>query len=204
MNNKKQIAKEDLECLYLVEKKSTTEIGTMYNCSAATIVNRLKEFEIPIRNYSDALKGRKNTWAHKAAEKNRGKRRPGVGGRQKGCVAWNAGLSKATHPEIVTWGVSAEQHWAWKGGISSVNSLIRQTPEYKKWRKCVFERDDYTCMCCLQRGGELEAHHITHFAVDETLRFDVDNGLTLCVKCHKEMHLKEKENHHGSEEHETS
>ena len=192
MNHKKQIEKEDLEQLYLVEKKSTTEIGLLYNCSGATIINRLKSFSIPIRTYSEALIGRANTWAHKAAEKNRGRRRPGVGGRHKGCAAWNAGLSKATHPETVTWGVAGEDHWAWKGGISGTNTLIRQTSEYKMWRRSVFIRDKYTCRGCGQRGGDLEAHHVTHFAVCEKLRFDIDNGLTLCVKCHKEMHKKEK------------
>lgn len=202
MNHKKQIEKEDLERLYLVEKKSTSEIGAIYGCSAATVVNRLKEFGISIRTYSEALTGRKNTWAHKAADKNRGKRRPGVGGRQKGCDAWNAGLSKTTHPDVVTWGVAGEDHWAWKGGVSAINTLIRQTPEYKIWRKKVFERDNYTCRCCSQYGGDLEAHHIAHFAVHESLRFDVNNGLTLCVECHKEMHKQEKQN--GYQEHETS
>lgn len=193
MNHKKQISKEDLEQLYVVEKKSTAEIGLLYNCSGATIINRLKSFGIPIRTYSEALTGRANTWAHKAAEKNRGKRRPGVGGRQRGCVAWNVGLSKVTHPDVVTWGIAGEDHWAWKGGVSGVNALIRQTPEYKLWRRAVFIRDNYTCCGCGRHGGDLEAHHITHFAVCEKLRFDVDNGLTLCVNCHQEMHKKEKQ-----------
>ena len=192
MNHKKQIEKEDLERLYVVERKSTTEIGLLYNCSGATIINRLKTFGIPIRTYSEALAGRANTWAHKAAEKNRGKRRPGVGGRQKGCVSWNKGLSKATHPDVVTWGVGGTDHWAWRGGVSGVNALIRQTSEYKRWRRSVFVRDSYTCRKCGQRGGDLEAHHISHFSVNEHTRFDVDNGLTLCVNCHKEVHKKEK------------
>ena len=33
-------------------------------------------------------------------------------------------------------------------------------PIYKKWRKEIFIKDDYTCQKCFIRGGKLNAHHI--------------------------------------------
>lgn len=58
-------------------------------------------------------------------------------------------------------------------------------PEYIKWRKAVYKRDNYTCQCCGDnKGGNLNAHHLENFADNLDLRFDVDNGITLCKKHH--------------------
>jgi len=81
---------------------------------------------------------------------------------------------------------------AWKGGITSKNGKIYNSPEYKDWRKYIFERDDYTCALCKSRGKKIEAHHIKEFSTYEKLRFDVNNGITLCLKCHREIRGKEK------------
>lgn len=76
-------------------------------------------------------------------------------------------------------------HWNWRGGINPVNDTIRKSKRYKVWRKSVFERDDYTCQNCFVRGGKLNADHIKPFAFFEELRFDVNNGRTLCMSCHQ-------------------
>lgn len=192
LNNKKQITPEELHRLYVDERKSSTEISILFGCSPATIINRLREYEIAIRSYSEATRGRPNTWAHKAADKNRGKRRPGVGGQKKGCISWSKGLTKSTDTRLANTGKQRERHWSWKGGISEQNALIRQSGEYKQWRRFVFDRDNFTCQECGVRGGDIEAHHISHFAGDKDRRFDINNGTTLCVKCHTGLHRKER------------
>lgn len=65
---------------------------------------------------------------------------------------------------------------------------IRRSGEYSSWRTAVFERDDYTCVKCGHRGGELNAHHIKPFAKYPDHRLDIDNGVTLCKECHKLVH----------------
>ena len=73
----------------------------------------------------------------------------------------------------------------WQGGLTPVNTRIRNSDQFKKWRKAVLERDNYTCQQCDKRGGELNPHHIKSFADFPELRFEVSNGITLCVYCHK-------------------
>lgn len=68
----------------------------------------------------------------------------------------------------------------------------RHDAAYVDWRNKVFERDNYTCAICGQRGGTLNAHHIRPFKKFPKLRTDLDNGITLCEKCHKRVH-KEKD-----------
>lgn len=62
---------------------------------------------------------------------------------------------------------------------------LRRSSAYKRWRSAIFERDDYTCQLCGIRGGELNADHIKAFALYPELRFEMDNGRTLCVTCHR-------------------
>lgn len=73
----------------------------------------------------------------------------------------------------------------WKGGISRAYKTGYWSTEYKKWRITVFERDGYKCQGCKKVGGYLTAHHIKSFAHYPKLRFDLDNGITLCEDCHK-------------------
>lgn len=74
----------------------------------------------------------------------------------------------------------------WKGGITKENRYIRTTLKMKLWREEVFKRDDWTCVWCKQRGGKLQADHIKSFSKYPALRFNIDNGRTLCVECHKQ------------------
>jgi hypothetical protein len=84
----------------------------------------------------------------------------------------------------------------WKGGvwknISNERRILMAQLEYKQWRKAVFERDDYTCQLCNRRGGALEADHILPWATHPTLRYDINNGRTLCVECHRKTFTRKK------------
>jgi len=77
--------------------------------------------------------------------------------------------------------ISGENHYNWKGGISPRDAT---SPEYKKWRLAVFTRDNFSCLNCGRVGGDLEAHHIYRWKDYPKLRFEINNGATLCKECH--------------------
>jgi hypothetical protein len=83
------------------------------------------------------------------------------------------------------------KHWNWQGGISPENKRIRQSREWKMWRKQVFERDNYTCCDCLKTNCYLEAHHIVPVRKDKKLLFTLTNGVSLCRPCHLKTMWKE-------------
>lgn len=71
---------------------------------------------------------------------------------------------------------------------SLITSKNRQDPRYKKWRKSVFKRDYWTCVCCGYKGDNINAHHLKSFNRFPELQFEISNGITLCINCHKEFH----------------
>lgn len=95
-----------------------------------------------------------------------------------------------------------EKSHFWKGGLTKLNHLIRGIFEYYLWRSNVFKRDDYTCQKCKVKGGILEAHHkyksfisiikLYNIKTVEEARgcaelWDINNGETLCTKCHSSV-----------------
>ncbi len=113
----------------------------------------------------------------------------------------NPKYSGENHP---LYGVSredmkGEQNPNWNGGTHPLNKAIRACIKYTQWRDACFKRDNYTCQICKIKGGILNIDHIKQFAVILFLNkitnieeaficselWDVDNGRTLCISCHK-------------------
>lgn len=87
--------------------------------------------------------------------------------------------------KLISFKGKGEKHWNWKGGVTPINQKIRQSFDYKEWRMNVFVRDNFECQKCFQeRGKYITAHHIKSFAHYPDLRFDINNGITLCENCH--------------------
>jgi len=60
-------------------------------------------------------------------------------------------------------------------------------PHQKEWADLVKSRDNYTCQICGSKNN-LTAHHIEPVICDPVQSLDIDNGITLCNKCHKKIH----------------
>lgn len=82
-----------------------------------------------------------------------------------------------------------DKHPNWKGGLTPQRVKEYQSQEYQAFVKAVLERDNYTCRRCGARNGNgyavhLEVHHKIPYGERPDLRYDTDNGETLCFDCH--------------------
>jgi len=93
-----------------------------------------------------------------------------------------------------------EFHYNWKGGSSRLNTAIRRLTEHRKWMDAVKARDK-KCVGCGEINN-LESHHLIGLSIlisrykiknRSDARaipqlWDINNGITLCGKCHAEKH----------------
>ena len=69
----------------------------------------------------------------------------------------------------------------------------RKSQTYNDWRKSVLNRDKWKCQMHNENcGGILEVHHILNFKEYPELRYDINNGITLCHSHHPRGREKEK------------
>lgn len=93
---------------------------------------------------------------------------------------------------------SRKRHYDKVGRISPLLDRLKHTKKYKDWRKAIFQRDKYICVKCGYKGNQLQADHILQKAkfiricnndFDKCMNYkplwDIQNGRTLCRKCHK-------------------
>lgn len=96
-----------------------------------------------------------------------------------------------------------EKSHFWKGGVAvkndRLNTSIRNSFEYRQWRSDILTRDEFQCQRCGIKSIRFDIHHIkplskilsennicsieTAKACDEL--WNINNGITLCVHCHK-------------------
>jgi len=94
-----------------------------------------------------------------------------------------------------------EKRYNYKGTVP-LQHTIRQCYKSRLWRSSIFNRDDFTCVSCGTRGGNLEADHYPKLfkdifytnnikeleqALDCEEFWNTDNGRTLCKPCHKKV-----------------
>lgn len=67
-----------------------------------------------------------------------------------------------------------------------------EDPVYKEWRISIYKRDRFMCqMPNCKCKTRLQAHHIHRWSSASSLRYDINNGITLCRKCHDSIKDKE-------------
>jgi thymidylate synthase (FAD) len=119
---------------------------------------------------------------------------------KEGHSPWNAGAPGYTHKphRISTEGRarlrearSGDRSNFWRGGTSTERARIGAWTRERAPQ--VHARYDYTCQGCGQRGGRLHAHHVlpVWFAPEQAR--DLDNLMTVCERCHREIQQSETE-----------
>lgn len=130
------------------------------------------------------------------------------GGKKKGFKKGTVSLFKGKTHSLKTKALMRENNKGdknpnWKGGTTNLITQIRNTFEFKKWRKAVYFKGKFTCSDCgIKKIGNnitIDADHIyplskiisdfniksveESFLINEI--WDVNNGRCLCRKCHK-------------------
>lgn len=112
-------------------------------------------------------------------------------GSTQSCGCYHSEQASKNMKDVVS-GVKGELHPKYRNDISPDDRKYgrygKSLCEYIKWRNDVYERDDYTCAVCNRHLKKLNAHHIKSWVDNEECRFDIKNGVTLCVKCHNKFH----------------
>jgi len=89
------------------------------------------------------------------------------------------------------------QRTLWKGQNDEDEKRLGTSREVDAWfRQFVLETDNWTCQKCRVSKDEdselvLHVHHLKGVAQHPMLQNDIDNAITLCKKCHKELHKKQ-------------
>ena len=115
-------------------------------------------------------------------------------------ASWNRGLvrSEETREKIRQSNLSrrmvGENHPNWivdRGKL--VKRQERNDVSYKTWRRQVWLRDNFKCKIANPDcAGRIEAHHILGWANYPELRYEVNNGITLCHAHHPFKRAEEK------------
>lgn len=143
-------------------------LGKQYNISAMTVRKKIIANGGKTKNYSQAAIQREQQ--HGTVSKAHAKVRElcEIGEFQKNMSARLQGIPVKE----------------WKGFITPENKRLVASPEYRKWQKSVFDRDNHTCQLCNKTKCPIAAHHIYMKAKYPDKVLDIENGITLCDKCH--------------------
>lgn len=88
-----------------------------------------------------------------------------------------------------------KEHYRYNENLSDEerSSDRKSKKEYRDWRLSVYAKGNFSCDICgckASKRNKIVAHHLESYDVNEDLRYDVSNGITLCDECHRDFHKK--------------
>lgn len=186
--------KKTLETLYIEQELSIDDIARHLGSSESSISRLLDAYGIQKRarwcKIIGWFEGKSLSQEHRALLSEIAKQRTGTKSPRYGVT-----LSETTRRKIANslkGRFRGSDNSQWKGGQCYLRHTWMSRYEYKEWRAAVFARDAYTCqMCSKISKGDIQAHHIRPWRDFPKLRFEVDNGITLCEGCHLSTRGKE-------------
>ena len=101
-------------------------------------------------------------------------------------------ISRAKKGVLQPW-ITGEKNGNWiKDRTLIKGNQNRNNPEYKQWRIKVWKRDNWKCKIPNQDcSGRIEAHHILSWSNYPELRYEINNGITLCQAHHPRKRVDE-------------
>ncbi|MES2216676.1 MAG: NUMOD3 domain-containing DNA-binding protein [Patescibacteria group bacterium] len=86
------------------------------------------------------------------------------------------------HNKNISDGLKGEKSYRWiKDRTKLAKRQERNDTAYKEWRRQVWLRDSFKCKIANPDcKGRIEAHHILGWTAHPELRYQVNNGITLC------------------------
>jgi len=85
-----------------------------------------------------------------------------------------------------------EEHYRWNPNLTDeerrANMSRTSINEYNRWRVAIYKRDNYHCVIDNCECTNLNAHHLNSWDTYTNQRYDINNGITLCEKHHKDFH----------------
>jgi len=85
-----------------------------------------------------------------------------------------------------------EKHPRWRKDLTKeerqLNKDRNYNPKNREFREEVYLRDNNTCCISGRRGGDLVVHRLYNWAKYPELRFDINNGITICKELHQIFH----------------
>lgn len=107
-----------------------------------------------------------------------------------GQVAWNKGIEWLEF--------RGEKHPRWVFDRNKLqkygnDNQDRRSSAYRYWRQQVWLRDNFACKIANPDcSGRIEAHHILSYREHPELRYEINNGITLCHFHHPRVREEEK------------
>lgn len=209
MGAKAAITREDLQRMYVADGKTSREIAGIVGCSFRTILRKLHEYGLDVRNPGNQRIDKLQDADWLRSEYASGKsstviaseigttaslvvqylKRHGIPTRSRGGNngrVFDASV-RMRMSEAKRGRYTGDSNPNWKGGLVSENARLRTSYQSKQWSLAVRTRDGNACVEC-GKTGRLHAHHIKSWIKHPELRFDVANGVTLCPICHQKAH----------------
>lgn len=109
-------------------------------------------------------------------------------GKTTSCGCYSRELSTQRIIEVTKRNVG-ENHYLYNPNLTDKEREDkRDTKENYQWRNSIYKRDNYKCVKCGENTHDLRAHHIENYKDNPDKRYNIDNGITLCHKCHTDFH----------------
>lgn len=94
---------------------------------------------------------------------------------------------KAEHMRSINIGKFGPLNRNWNHSLSELERRKRKSGDTKTWSKKIRNIFNNKCFLC-DSMEKLNAHHLMNYKDYPELRYDINNGVCLCQKCHKEFH----------------